>query len=822
MEMKKVVLFLYVAAVWASGTADAAPRSERQARTIAENFLKDKAGTMKRTTGRLTLVATSETLDTPEKRTTDTQSPAWYVYNQEEDAFVIVSGDDGMKDILGYSTEGSFSTENLPDNLRTWLGAYTALAQAAPTSSTVGLRDLTSAYPTAVSPLLGDINYDQDTPYNWSCPIQDGSRCVTGCTPTATASILSYWKYPACGDGFRTYTTESHNILCRFDFDGTPFDWKHILPSYETENYTYAQAKAIATLMYACGVASETDYGAEASGTYPKDNLNGLIENLGINPYTVILLREGFSSSEWMALIKKELAAGRPILYGGYDAYDGGHTFVLDGYDAEGMVHVNWGWGGLSNGYFEILSLDPSSMGIGGGTGGGYAFQQNMLYGLAPKDVLAVPQSYFYLKGGLSFENQTAYITDIYNYGHGFTGSIGVIAEQNGNQHLLGEEVLSETLGTLYGYSSLEIPLDHLDDLETGTYTVYAASRMDEETTWSKSRGPETGNPEYILTVGSGQTYTFRPARDTAFPVATLSTDSPLYPNAYADLDIRIRNERTDNETFGELYLILNGQGIDHGFIYREQVLLAAGEEQALTCNVQLPYVTGTYTLTPYWTSGNITEVIGPDLDLNILQGISTNGIALRNCALDRTSYESGSWITCSGELYIEDRDADFFSGELYFGVFPTEGGSTLTGRIIPFTISQDSPATFSERLKADLQPGEYQFVVMKTWGTQEDLWNTPFSVTEASGIGNQLADAPYGKPALLSTPDAAALCFRYAGNVKTARLYNLAGQSVGLSLSPEHDGDTYRIPVQGLPEGGYILKLITEDGRTETLKFIR
>ena len=154
--------------------------------------------------------------------------------------------------------------------------------------------------------------------------------------------------------------------------------------------------------------------------------------------------------------------------------------------------------------------------------------------------------------------------------------------------------------------------------------------------------------------------------------------------------------------------------------------------------------------------------------------------------------------------------------------MFPTEGGSTLTGRIIPFTISQDSPATFSERLKADLQPGEYQFVVMKTWGTQEDLWNTPFSVTEASGIGNQLADAPYGKPALLSTPDAAALCFRYAGNVKTARLYNLAGQSVGLSLSPEHDGDTYRIPVQGLPEGGYILKLITEDGRTETLKFIR
>ena len=403
-----------------------------------------------------------------------------------------------------------------------------------------------------------------------------------------------------------------------------------------------------------------------------------------------------------------------------------------------------------------------------------------MLCGLAPKNVLAVPQSYFLLDGSLSFDNRKAYITNIYNYGYDFIGSIGVIAEQNGIQHLLGEGVISETVETLYGYYSLEIPLGNLDNLEEGTYTVYVASRMAEEDTWSKSRGPETGNPEYILTVGSGPTYTFRPARDTAFPTATLSTDGPLYPDAYADVDIRIRNERTDNEAFGELYLILSGPDIEQGFVYREQVLLAAGEEQTLTCDMQLPNATGTYTLTPYWTSGEITEVVGPGLDLNIQQGVSTDDIALRNCALDRTSYESGSWITCSGELYIEDRDADFFSGELYFGVFPTEGGSTLTGRIIPFTISQDSPATFSERLKVDLQPGEYQFVVMNIRGTQKDLWNAPFSVTEASGIGSQRADAPYGKPALLSTPGAAVLCVRYAGNVKTARLYNLAGQSVG------------------------------------------
>ena len=175
MKMKKIILFLYAAAVWFSGTADAAPRSERQARTIAENFLNARSGTMKRTSGRLTLVATSELLDAPEKRTTGTQPPAWYVYGQEGVAFVIVSGDDRMKDVLGYSTEGSFGTEDLPDNLRAWLGAYTALAQAAPASSTAGFRDLTSAYPDAVPPLC------------WATSTTTRTTHTTGAAPHWTA-----------------------------------------------------------------------------------------------------------------------------------------------------------------------------------------------------------------------------------------------------------------------------------------------------------------------------------------------------------------------------------------------------------------------------------------------------------------------------------------------------------------------------------------------------------------------------------------------------------------------------------------------------------
>ena len=87
-----------------------------------------------------------------------------------------------------------------------------------------------------------------------------------------------------------------------------------------------------------------------------------------------------------MDMVKKELNEKRPILYNGASK-EVGHEFVLDGYDKNNLVHVNWGWGGMNNGYFEIASLEPTSPGIGGGSsmGGGYIFNQGMIIGMQPE-----------------------------------------------------------------------------------------------------------------------------------------------------------------------------------------------------------------------------------------------------------------------------------------------------------------------------------------------------------------------------------------------------------------------------------------------------
>ncbi len=404
--LRKVLSTAFLSAsvfVWTAGHLSAAPRSEHEARLLADAFLKSQASLLKRSSASadgLTLVATSDGLVQGAKRSADAGVPAWYVYNQGAEAFVLVSGDDRMPDILGYSTDGAFVVEGMPSNLRAWLENYTAWAdalQAGRVVETAPVQAVPANSPESVAPLLGGISYDQTPPYNNLCPELDGEHCATGCMATAMATILSYWKYPERGTGSHSYTSETYGFPCSFDFANTTFDWETILPAYVEGEYTAEQAEAIATLMYACGVAVDMDYGPE-SGAYEYKLVTGMIEYFDFNPYVLLHNRVEYSTQEWMELVCSELSARRPIYYSGADKDNTGHAFILDGYDRNGMVHVNWGWSGLSDGYFNIVMLNPNDQGVGGGSGSGFAFRQKMATGLVPSAIGSVPKS---LLGGL-------------------------------------------------------------------------------------------------------------------------------------------------------------------------------------------------------------------------------------------------------------------------------------------------------------------------------------------------------------------------------------------------------------------------------------
>lgn len=518
MPMKKLLLLSL--AFLCSLTAWTAQRSPEDARSIARSFFMQSSGAVTRNAGDIHLVAVSNDL-LKSVSTRSVEGTAFYIYNYEQSAYVIVSGDDRMKPVLGYSDNGSFITENLPVNILGWLelysAAYVELGNGEKAVTEPKLLTKTS-FPASVSPLLGSICWDQSAPYNNNCPLYLGERCVTGCVATAMAMILKYHEYPVKGKGTHSYKTSS-GIERSFDYGNTTFDWGNMLPQY-TDNYTTTQANAVAQLMSACGIAVDMEYSPYASGAYSYQVGQALIDYFGYDGNLGLVYRQYFTSAEWMNLIKSEINEKRPIYYFG-SSDDGGHAFVFDGYDTQDMVHVNWGWSGMNNGYFEVASLNPDSPGIGGGSnlGGGFTRGQGMYLGIQPPTSFSNFTSHFFMtelevnkeeiaKGDVF----TLTITDIFNMSVACKNSkLAVIAEKDGKQSILGQIALATLINTYEGYntlslSNLKIPNDFAD----GTYFVYVATKDEREATWSRVRGYVGSEAQFILVV-SGNKCTLTP-----------------------------------------------------------------------------------------------------------------------------------------------------------------------------------------------------------------------------------------------------------------------------------------------------------------------
>ena len=214
-----------------------------------------------------------------------------------------------------------------------------------------------------VGPLLGNINYDQGTPYNNHCPIINGGRAVTGCVATAMAEVMRYYKFPAKGTGTFTYTDGTGAE--EFVLDDHPFDWPNMLETYKQGQYNDAQANAIANLMLACGASLNMNYSKDGSGANT-ERVEGLLKNnFGYDKKCAYISAGNGDVAEenyWGEdVLRPEFDAGHPIIFAGFpSAGVSGHCFVLDGYktiDGEYYYHVNWGWGGAGNGWCLLTSL---------------------------------------------------------------------------------------------------------------------------------------------------------------------------------------------------------------------------------------------------------------------------------------------------------------------------------------------------------------------------------------------------------------------------------------------------------------------------------
>lgn len=318
------------------------------------------------------------------------QTIPYYIFNFADQAgYVIVSGDDCMPEIVGYSDRGSLNTDSLPENLKSFLIAYRETVEAVGSGDSAAIKNVEAAVKRVagsfqpVSPLLGNIAWGQGAPYNNKCPLKDQSRTVTGCVATAMAQIMRYWKFPSSLlNDIPAYTSLSENLFM-VDIDSIPkgigYDWDSMLESYPlSQPYSEAQTFAVATLMQHVGASVKMNYDF-SSAAFSSNVAQALIYYFGYDKNTVKLLNRTSEDWEtWNRILQEELQAKRPIYYSGSSTSGSGHAFVCDGINSNGYYHINWGWNGDSNTYFDITILRPP------GSTDVYNLQNSIVIGIMP------------------------------------------------------------------------------------------------------------------------------------------------------------------------------------------------------------------------------------------------------------------------------------------------------------------------------------------------------------------------------------------------------------------------------------------------------
>lgn len=272
-----------------------------------------------------------------------------YVFGSGDGRFVMISRRLRANPILAYGTEGNFDNMALPVK-----SLFMALQRSK--------ADFQPENVVPVAPLVKTVR-SQEAPFNNHCPYYTGSngvtskeRCLVGCVATALEQLLTYHRYPATLQD-TLYGWHTQNYAVDTIPEGTPLCFDEILDEYHEGNYTAANAEAVSLLCYYSGIASHMNWGLNASGAKVQNLVGPLRKAFGYQ-YVRHLYSGDYIPEHFRELIYRELSAGRPILFAGYNTMVMGHAFVIDGINADGFYHVCWGYGGEYDGYYDLSVLN--------------------------------------------------------------------------------------------------------------------------------------------------------------------------------------------------------------------------------------------------------------------------------------------------------------------------------------------------------------------------------------------------------------------------------------------------------------------------------
>lgn len=309
--------------------------------------------------------------------------PQYYIYTAESNGFVIVSGDDQLAPIVGYSTYTFCENSEMPAALIEWLNEYSQYVDEVRAGNVTPAQRSAKTGKSAVAPML-QTTWDQSAPYNNLCPEVNGQKTPTGCTATAMAQIMKFHEWPITPIKAISWTSNITGKTETIDLKKRTYNWDNMLPHYRN-GYTAEQAKEVAQLMVDVGKAIHSSYSPEGTGSNSIYALNGFVNVFDYSKAARIIERTDVTEEEYVTAIRENLEARQPVMSVGYGInYEGGHAYVFDGIDENDMIHIDWGWNGAYNGYFDMTYMSPDGIGTGGGTGT-YNVGQAIIVNITPR-----------------------------------------------------------------------------------------------------------------------------------------------------------------------------------------------------------------------------------------------------------------------------------------------------------------------------------------------------------------------------------------------------------------------------------------------------
>lgn len=601
--MKQLSNILLVAAVFVATSLVAKQRSEHDARLLAQQFITTQHHAVTTNAESLRLISAQQVRRVASRTKQQVQSSLqtpYYIYNNPSGGFVVISGTTALDPVIASSATGRIDTEAMPDGLKYWLGyaaeaaryaeehpeaAALHPAKAKRRGVTPGVTLVKPDYDTDVEPLLtrstiGNIQWAQDAPYNDLCPRKGGLPTFTGCMATAMSQVMAYHQYPAS------------------------YNWSNILASYDGGQGTYAQKYEVARLCHDVGVSLSMEYGTDQSGSVSTMYCRALREEFGYHSNVALINRDNYTYGEWMDILLNEFANNRPVIYDGV-SNDGGHAFVIDGYRAsDGKVHVNWGWAGLSDGYYNIILLDPQQTGIGAVLSSGFTSYQDMVVGIEPDHTKQV--NYYSPIQGYAMQGELVPGVGFCDFSRGdYVGQISLSNMPNLNpQYFSGEygalianadgEVVarlkagnvSATASTMgsnphatFSGGNFTLP----KDLADGVYRVYCYIQDNSTGKWAVARTAIDKPNFMVMTVaGNRAEFTFDAHHPTGLKATNWSFDEADIQYGSTGLQVTITND-SDELEYGSFALSVDVPNQLSRNFYEEFFRFRPGESKTIT-----------------------------------------------------------------------------------------------------------------------------------------------------------------------------------------------------------------------------------------------